>query len=68
MLCRYYNANGYCFYGDQCQFVHAKPPSNDVRTGMVIRKTFFIVSHVFDLKQISSFACFPLVAAQRNLL
>lgn len=32
MLCRYYNANGYCFYGDQCQFVHAKPPSNDVRT------------------------------------
>ena len=28
----------------------------------------FIVSHVFDLKQISSFACFPLVAAQNDLL
>ena len=31
-------------------------------------KRFFIVSHVFDLKQIPSFACFPLVAAQHNLL
>ena len=35
MLCRYYSANGYCFYGDQCQFVHAKPSSNDGRTGTV---------------------------------
>jgi len=26
--CRYYSANGYCFYGDQCQFVHAKPSEN----------------------------------------
>ncbi|XP_032235298.1 PAN2-PAN3 deadenylation complex subunit pan3 isoform X2 [Nematostella vectensis] len=28
-LCRYFSANGYCFYGDQCQFVHAKQTSND---------------------------------------
>ena len=32
------------------------------------KNVFFIVSHVFDLKQIPSFACFPLVAAQHNLL
>lgn len=28
MLCRYFNTNGYCFYGDHCQFVHAKPSEN----------------------------------------
>lgn len=32
-LCRYYNTNGYCFYGDQCQFVHARPSSNEGRMG-----------------------------------
>lgn len=26
--CRYYSTHGYCFYGDQCQFVHAKPSEN----------------------------------------
>lgn len=31
-LCRYFSANGYCFYGDQCQFMHAKP-TNESRPG-----------------------------------
>ncbi|KAK3752608.1 hypothetical protein QZH41_018813, partial [Actinostola sp. cb2023] len=31
-LCRYFSANGYCFYGDQCQFMHAKP-ANENRQG-----------------------------------
>ncbi|KXJ28409.1 PAN2-PAN3 deadenylation complex subunit Pan3 [Exaiptasia diaphana] len=31
-LCRYFSANGYCFYGDQCQFLHAKS-ANENRQG-----------------------------------
>ncbi len=23
-LCKYYATNGHCFYGENCQFVHAK--------------------------------------------
>ena len=26
--CRYFMNNGYCFYGDACQFVHAAPTMN----------------------------------------
>ena len=26
--CRYFLNNGYCFYGDACQFVHVRPGSN----------------------------------------
>ena len=26
-LCRYFANNGYCFYGEQCQFSHAKTSS-----------------------------------------
>lgn len=26
--CRYFMNNGYCFYGDACQFLHAAPSMN----------------------------------------
>lgn len=27
--CRYFMNNGYCFYGEQCQFVHVRPGNNN---------------------------------------
>uniref|UniRef100_T1JCH4 PAN2-PAN3 deadenylation complex subunit PAN3 n=1 Tax=Strigamia maritima TaxID=126957 RepID=T1JCH4_STRMM len=27
-LCRYFVSNGSCFYGSECQFLHANPPNN----------------------------------------
>ena len=32
-LCRYFASDGQCFYGDSCQFVHAKPGLGNTQPG-----------------------------------
>lgn len=31
-VCRYFAADGVCFYGDECQFIHSRPPSSVLPT------------------------------------
>lgn len=32
-LCRYFAADGQCFFGESCQFVHAKPGRGSSQSG-----------------------------------
>ena len=32
-LCRYFATDGKCFFGDSCQFVHAKPGAGTSQSG-----------------------------------
>ena len=35
-LCRYFATDGKCFYGDSCQFVHAKPGAGASQSGELV--------------------------------
>lgn len=35
-LCRYFATDGKCFFGDSCQFVHAKPGAGSSQTGELV--------------------------------
>ena len=58
MLCRYFNTNGYCFYGDHCQFVHAKPSEN--RTGIRTNGKHDQKSRLLDFKSFFRFLVFQI--------
>ena len=45
-LCRYFSADGKCFFGDSCQFVHAKAGAGISQSGEFVNvpiSTYFVL-------------------------
>ena len=40
-LCRYFASDGKCFFGDSCQFVHAKPGAGTSQSGELVHLPLF---------------------------